>query len=102
MTPYRVVWKRSAVKELRALSKDAVERIVRTVEQLSANPYGSEYGSWLVRSTLTAFEKEITGSSTPLPRRLWWSRLFALVTGRMCTTGSRRSLDRSGGSAFLE
>ncbi|CAN5580441.1 hypothetical protein BH20ACI3_BH20ACI3_42630 [soil metagenome] len=23
---------------------------------------GSEYGSWLVRSTLTAFEKEITGS----------------------------------------
>ncbi len=40
MTPYRVVWKRSAVKELRALSKDAVERIVRTVEQLSANPYG--------------------------------------------------------------
>ena len=84
MTPYRVVWKRSAVKELRALSKDAVERIVRTVEQLSANPMESEYGSWLVRSTLTAFEKEITGSSTRYRRVVFGGRDYSRWSPEGC------------------
>jgi mRNA interferase RelE/StbE len=41
MASYKVEWKRSAVKELRALSKDAVKKILRAVEQLPANPYPS-------------------------------------------------------------
>lgn len=39
MASYKVKWKRSAVKELRDLPKDAVERILKAVEQLSGNPY---------------------------------------------------------------
>ena len=39
MALYKVEWKRSAVKELRGLPKDAVERILKAVEQLSENPY---------------------------------------------------------------
>jgi mRNA interferase RelE/StbE len=39
MASYKVEWKRSAVKELRDLPKDAVERILKAVEQLSGNPY---------------------------------------------------------------
>lgn len=39
MASYKVEWKRSAVKELRDLPKSAVERILKAVEQLSANPY---------------------------------------------------------------
>jgi mRNA interferase RelE/StbE len=39
MASYKVEWKRSAVKELRDLPKDAVERILKAVGQLSGNPY---------------------------------------------------------------
>lgn len=39
MASYKVEWKRSAVKELRDLPKDAVERILKAVEQLTGNPY---------------------------------------------------------------
>ena len=39
MASYKVEWKRSAVKELRGLPKNAVERILKTVEQLSGNAY---------------------------------------------------------------
>jgi mRNA interferase RelE/StbE len=68
MASYKVEWKRSAVKELRALPKDAVERILKAVEQLSLNPYptgvrklvGSEHsyrireGNYRVLYTVTA------------------------------------------------
>lgn len=39
MDLYKVEWKRSAVKELKALPKDAVARILRAVEQIPADPY---------------------------------------------------------------
>lgn len=39
MASYKVEWKRSAVKELRALPKGAVEKILKAVEQLSTDPY---------------------------------------------------------------
>lgn len=39
MASYKVEWKRSAVRELRDLPKEAVERILKAVEQLSENPY---------------------------------------------------------------
>ena len=39
MASYTIEWKRSAVKELRALPGDAVKRILQAVEQLAANPY---------------------------------------------------------------
>jgi mRNA interferase RelE/StbE len=39
MDSYKIEWKRSAVKELRSLPKDAVLKIVEAVEQLSTNPY---------------------------------------------------------------
>ncbi len=68
MASYKVEWKRSAVKELRDLPKDAVERISKAVEQLSENPYpvgvrklvGSEHtyrireGNYRVLYTVTA------------------------------------------------
>jgi mRNA interferase RelE/StbE len=68
MASYKVEWKRSAVKELRDLPKDIVERILKAVEQLSDNPYpigvrklvGSEYtyrireGNYRVLYTVTA------------------------------------------------
>ena len=68
MASYKVEWKRSAVKELRDLPKDAVERILKSVEQLSANPHpigtrklvGSEHtyrireGNYRVLYTVTA------------------------------------------------
>ncbi len=38
MAIYQIKWKRSATKELKKLPKDAVQRILRTVEQLSQNP----------------------------------------------------------------
>ena len=39
MASYKVEWKRSAVKELRALPTEAIERILKAVEQLAMNPY---------------------------------------------------------------
>ena len=39
MVSSKVEWKRSAVKELRALPKEAIERILKAVEQLATNPY---------------------------------------------------------------
>jgi mRNA interferase RelE/StbE len=68
MASYKVEWKRSAVKELRDLPKDAVERILKAVELLSVNPYpvgvrklvGSEHtyrireGDYRVIYTVTA------------------------------------------------
>jgi mRNA interferase RelE/StbE len=39
MALYKVEWKRSAVKELRNFPRNAVERILKTVAQLSENPY---------------------------------------------------------------
>ena len=39
MDSHKVEWKRSAVKELKQLPKDVVVRILKAVEQLSANPY---------------------------------------------------------------
>ncbi len=41
MASYKVEWKRSAVKELRDLPKSAVERILKAVERLAANPYAT-------------------------------------------------------------
>ena len=38
MTSYTIEWKRNAVKELKNLPKDAIPRILTTVEQLSQNP----------------------------------------------------------------
>ena len=39
MASYRLVWKRSAEKELRALPREAVSRIVRLAEALRDDPY---------------------------------------------------------------
>ena len=39
MASYKVEWKRAAVKELRALPTEAIERILKAVEQLAMNPY---------------------------------------------------------------
>lgn len=41
MASYNIIWKRSALKELRALPKVSVQRIITTVEQLSNNPLPS-------------------------------------------------------------
>ncbi|HEY0324079.1 MAG TPA: type II toxin-antitoxin system RelE/ParE family toxin [Pyrinomonadaceae bacterium] len=68
MASYKVEWKRSGIKELRDLPKDAVERILKAVEQLSENPYpigvrklvGAEHtyrlreGNYRVLYTITA------------------------------------------------
>ncbi len=39
MDSYKIEWKRSAIKELKALPKDIVSRIVSAIGQLSMNPY---------------------------------------------------------------
>lgn len=39
MASYRLVWKRSAEKELRALPREAVSRIVKIAEALRDDPY---------------------------------------------------------------
>lgn len=39
MDAYEIRWKRSAVKELRALPKEAVARILEAVGGLSSNPH---------------------------------------------------------------
>ena len=68
MASYKIEWKRSAVKELRDLPKNAIERILKVVGQLGANPYpagvrklvGSEHtyrirqGDYRVIYTITA------------------------------------------------
>ena len=68
MASYKIEWKRSAVKELRNLPNDAIERILKAVEQLSVNPYpagvrklvGSEHtyrirqGDYRIIYTITA------------------------------------------------
>ncbi len=41
MESYKVEWKRSAVKELKQLPKESVERILKAVEQLPVDPYPS-------------------------------------------------------------
>jgi mRNA interferase RelE/StbE len=38
MNGYEVRWRRSAVKELRQLPKDSIERILKAVEALAGNP----------------------------------------------------------------
>jgi mRNA interferase RelE/StbE len=38
---YKVEWKRSAVKELKYLPRDAVAKILKAIEQLPENPYPS-------------------------------------------------------------
>ena len=68
MASYKVEWKHSAVKELRDLPRDTVERILKAVKQLSDNPYpigmrklvGSEHtyrireGNYRILYTVTA------------------------------------------------
>jgi len=39
MDSYKIEWKRSAAKELKALPKNTVAKILKAVEQLPANPY---------------------------------------------------------------
>jgi mRNA interferase RelE/StbE len=39
MASYRVEWKHSAAKELRALPREAIRRIIEAVERLQSNPY---------------------------------------------------------------
>ncbi|NOT62023.1 MAG: type II toxin-antitoxin system RelE/ParE family toxin [Acidobacteria bacterium] len=39
MDSYSIEWKRSAVKELKALPKEMIARIVASVEQLADDPY---------------------------------------------------------------
>jgi mRNA interferase RelE/StbE len=41
MDSYRIEWKRSATQELRRLPREIVGRILKTVEQLSTDPYPS-------------------------------------------------------------
>ena len=36
---YKIEWKHSARKELKKLKKDDIPRIIKTVEDLSLNPY---------------------------------------------------------------
>jgi mRNA interferase RelE/StbE len=68
MASYKIEWKRSAVRELQDFPRNAVERILKAVEQLSENPYpmgvrklvGSEHtyrireGDYRVIYTVTA------------------------------------------------
>ena len=67
MDSYRIEWKRSAIKELKALPKEVVSMISQAVGELSMNPYphgvkklsGSEHtyrirqGSYRVVFTVT-------------------------------------------------
>jgi mRNA interferase RelE/StbE len=39
MDSYRIEWKRSAAQELKKLPRQAIERIVKAVEQLATEPY---------------------------------------------------------------
>lgn len=39
MGSYRIEWKRSALKELKRLPREALTRILRSVEDLAANPF---------------------------------------------------------------
>ena len=39
MASYKIVWKQSAIKELRKLDKPAILKIIEAVEYLSKNPY---------------------------------------------------------------
>ena len=41
MDSYRIEWKRSAAKELRKLPRRTIPRVLRAVEQLSADPYST-------------------------------------------------------------
>ncbi len=39
MESYKIEWKRSAIKELKKLPKETIEKILAAVEKLSANPF---------------------------------------------------------------
>ncbi len=39
MESYRIEWKRSAIKELKRLPREAVRRILQVVEPLARDPY---------------------------------------------------------------
>ena len=39
MDSYRIEWKRSAIRELRALPKDVIASVTKAVEGLSTNAY---------------------------------------------------------------
>ncbi len=39
MDSYNIVWKRTAVKELKKIDKSIIKRIINSVEKLSNNPY---------------------------------------------------------------
>jgi mRNA-degrading endonuclease RelE of RelBE toxin-antitoxin system len=61
MGSYQIEWKPSALKELRGFQKEAVARIVLTVEKLADNPFpsgvrkpnGFEYIQRILGSILT-------------------------------------------------
>ena len=42
MASYKIEWKKSAAKELRRLDREAIPGIVKTVEDLAANPFPHE------------------------------------------------------------
>lgn len=39
MSPYKIIWKRSAVKELKSLPKEIIQKIYRAVTELSDIPF---------------------------------------------------------------
>ncbi len=65
MDSYKIEWKRSAAKELKALPKNTVAKILKAVEQLPTNPYPFGVRESLSEpNILTEFAKALIASST--------------------------------------
>ena len=63
MASYTVEWKRAAVKELRALPKEVIERILKAVGELATNPYPVGVRKLVAAELHIVFAKEIIESS---------------------------------------
>lgn len=86
MDLYKIEWNRSAVKELKQLSKETVKRILENVEQLSSIPFPNK-------------TKKLAGSENSFRIRIGDYRVIYTVSSKILTieivrVGHRRDIYR--------
>lgn len=84
MELYKIEWKRSAVKELKKLSKENINRILETVEALSSSPFPNQ-------------TKKLVGSDNSFRIRVGDYRIIYTVLSKILTieiirVGHRRDI----------
>lgn len=84
MDLYKIEWKRSAVKELKKLSKENINRILETVEALTSSPLPNQ-------------TKKLVGSENSFRIRVGDYRIIYTVSSKILTieiirVGHRRDI----------